>query len=249
MRVAVTGACGRMGGWITQNVLSNDDMELVAVFDVVNIGSKIDNATVSDPKEMRSELKETKSEVMIDFTFADISVQNIKAAVECDTNIVVGSTGFSEDQKKEIAEVIGKNITAVISPNFSIGVNVFWKLIGEAQEYLKDYDVEIVEIHHKHKKDAPSGTAVYAAELLGDKFVHGRSGICPRNEGEIGVHSVRGGDVVGDHTVLFAGEGERLEIIHRAHSRQSFASGAMKAARWVMTAEKGIHSFDEVLGL
>jgi len=249
MKIAVTGACGRMGDWIIQNVSSSEDMVLVAAFDVVNIGTSIGDVVVSDPKEMRGVLKETKSDILIDFTSADSSLENIKTAVECGTNIVVGSTGFSDEQRREMGAVIGEKISAVISPNFSIGVNVFWKVIKEAQKYLEDYDIEIIEIHHKHKKDAPSGTAVYAAELLGDKFVHGRSGICPRNEGEIGVHSVRGGDVVGDHTLLFAGEGERLEIIHRAHSRQAFASGAIKAARWAMGATKGVHSFDEVLGL
>jgi 4-hydroxy-tetrahydrodipicolinate reductase len=145
------------------------------------------------------------------------------------------------------------NVAAVITPNFSIGVNVFWGLLAEAAGRLSDYDIEIIEAHHNQKKDAPSGTAMKAAEIisktLGKKeFIYGRHGISPRSN-EIGIHAVRGGDIVGDHTVLFAGDGERIEIKHQAHSRQAFAKGAVKAAVWVSTAKPGVYEMADVLGI
>ncbi|MEA1945364.1 MAG: 4-hydroxy-tetrahydrodipicolinate reductase, partial [Euryarchaeota archaeon] len=190
-------------------------------------------------------------DVLIDFTIADAAVRNIKSAVRNNVNLVVGTTGL-EPYQNEIKEIIADNVSAVIAPNFSVGVNLFWKLLAEAALYIGDWDIEIVEAHHRHKKDAPSGTAVHAAEVmrkvLGEKeMVYGRQGICPRGD-EIGIHAIRGGDIVGDHLVLFAGDGERIEIKHQAHSRQAFAGGAIRAARWVMDAPKGLHGMDEVLG-
>ncbi|MDL5502021.1 MAG: 4-hydroxy-tetrahydrodipicolinate reductase, partial [Candidatus Methanoperedens sp.] len=137
--------------------------------------------------------------------------------------------------------------------NFSIGVNVFWGLLAEAAKRLDDYDIEIIEAHHNQKKDAPSGTAMKAAEVIsntlgGKELVYGRHGIAPRHK-EIGIHAVRGGDIVGDHTVLFAGDGERIEIKHQAHSRQAFAKGAVTAALWVSKAQPGIYEMADVLGI
>jgi len=247
LKVAVSGVCGRMGGLIIQNVLSDDHMEFVAAFDMVNIGTEVEGVNISDPQNMVNVLKNVKPDVLIDFTLADSSFENVKKAAASGVNIVVGTTGFSDEQMDEMLRAIEGNVAAVISPNFSIGVNVLWKMIKETSSYLEGYDIEIIEAHHRHKKDAPSGTAIYAAKLLGDKFVHGRDGICPRGD-EIGIHSVRGGDIVADITVLFAGDGERFEISHQAHSRQAFASGAILAAKWVISAGKGVHSMGEVLG-
>jgi 4-hydroxy-tetrahydrodipicolinate reductase len=148
-------------------------------------------------------------------------------------------------------EAIEGNVAAVISPNFSLGVNVFWKLVAEAALALEDYDIEVIEAHHNQKKDAPSGTALATVEAiaaaLGEKeIVYGRHGLMPRKK-EIGVHAVRAGDIVGDHTVLFAGPGERLEIKHQAHSRAAFASGAVRAAAWVAGRSPGIYSMADVL--
>ncbi|MDP3624673.1 MAG: 4-hydroxy-tetrahydrodipicolinate reductase, partial [Methanobacteriaceae archaeon] len=164
-------------------------------------------------------------------------------------NVVVGTTGLSCEQLDEIKEAVEKNkIKAVISPNMAIGVNVFFKVIEDLAKILNDYDIEIIEAHHQHKADAPSGTALKAyeimAEALGrdkdDTFVPGRQGMVgERTPGEIGIHAVRGGDIIGDHTVLFAGDGELIEIIHRAHSRQSFVTGAMKAVRYLDRAPAG----------
>ena len=148
-------------------------------------------------------------------------------------------------------KAIEGHVAAVITPNFSLGVNVFWKLVADAAMALKDYDIEIIEAHHNQKKDAPSGTALATVQAikmaLGEKeIVYGREGVMPRGK-EIGVHAVRGGDIVGDHTVLFAGSGERLEIKHQAHSRTAFASGAVRAADWVVDKEPGIYSMADVL--
>ncbi|HID28358.1 MAG TPA: 4-hydroxy-tetrahydrodipicolinate reductase [Methanosarcinales archaeon] len=252
INIAVTGACGRMGSLIIDNVLNTDDMQLVAAFDVINLGKTIKNKiTVLDANYIIDLLKETSADVLIDFTIAEGAVNNIKAASANQVNLVVGTTGFTPQQQKEIQSAVVGKVAAVISPNFSIGVNVFWKLLANAVKYLKEYDIEIIEAHHKHKKDAPSGTAKKAAEIINSivnnkELVYGRVGESLRGN-EIGIHAIRGGDIVGDHTVLFAGDGERIEIKHQAHSRQAFASGAIKAARWVVNAEPGLYSMDDVL--
>ena len=262
--VAVTGALGRMGSLIIENVGDAPDMELVAAFDIHDIGMPVgtgagaDVATgagdvrVSDASEIDALLASTSPDVLIDFTIADAAVGNVRAAVENGVAIVLGTTGL-EPYQEEIAGIISENVPAVIAPNFSVGVNVFWKLLAEAAAYIGDWDIEIVEAHHRHKKDAPSGTAMHAADVIskaigGKELVYGREGLAPRGD-EIGIHAIRGGDIIGDHLVLFAGDGERIEIKHQAHSRQAFAGGAVKAARWVVDASKRVHGMGEVLGL
>ncbi|MDD2777598.1 MAG: 4-hydroxy-tetrahydrodipicolinate reductase [Methanocellales archaeon] len=253
IKVAVTGACGRMGSLITKNVLEEDGMELVAAFDVRDVGSDVGGVKVSDAKDVDEVLTKKNPDVLVDFTTASGAVENVISAAEHGVNLVIGTTGFTPRQQAQMERAIDERVAAVISPNFSVGVNVFWKIIGEAAKHLENYDVEIVETHHRHKKDAPSGTATRAAKIISDalggkKTIYGREGVCPR-EDEIGVHAVRGGDIVGDHLVLFAGDGERMEIIHRAHSRQAFASGVLRAIRWVVNSKKGIHSMEDVLGI
>ncbi|MDD5447088.1 MAG: 4-hydroxy-tetrahydrodipicolinate reductase [Methanocellales archaeon] len=253
IKVAVTGACGRMGSLITKNVLEEDGMELVAAFDVRDVGSDVGGVKVSDAKYVDEVLTKKNPDVLVDFTTASGAVENVISAAEHGVNLVIGTTGFTPRQQAQMERAIDERVAAVISPNFSVGVNVFWKIIGEAAKHLENYDVEIVETHHRHKKDAPSGTATRAAKIISDalggkKTIYGREGFCPR-EDEIGVHAVRGGDIVGDHLVLFAGDGERMEIIHRAHSRQAFASGVLRAIRWVVNSKKGIHSMEDVLGI
>ncbi|MDD2666522.1 MAG: 4-hydroxy-tetrahydrodipicolinate reductase [Methanocellales archaeon] len=253
IKVAVTGACGRMGSLIAQNVLQEGDMELVAAFDVRGVGSDMGGVKVSDAKDVGEMLTKKNPDVLVDFTTASGAVENAIFAAEHGVNLVIGTTGFTPRQQAQMERAIDEKVAAVISPNFSVGVNVFWKMIGEAAKHLEGYDVEIVEAHHRQKKDAPSGTATRAAKIISDalggkKIIYGREGLCPR-EDEIGVHAVRGGDIVGDHLVLFAGDGERMEIIHRAHSRQAFASGVLRAIRWVVNSKKGIHSMEDVLGI
>jgi 4-hydroxy-tetrahydrodipicolinate reductase len=190
--------------------------------------------------------------VLIDFTIASAAVENVRTAAEMGIDLVVGTTGFSPEQLARMSGAINGRVAAVITPNFSVGVNLFWKIVAEAASALKDYDIEIIEAHHNQKKDAPSGTALATVDAiksaLGNvEVVYGREGIRLRGK-EIGVHAVRAGDIVGDHTVLFAGPGERLEIKHQAHSRTAFASGAVRAACWVAGQEPGIYSMADVLG-
>ncbi len=259
--VAVTGALGRMGSLIIENVGGAPDMELVAAFDIHDIGMPVDTGAgvaagsdvrVSDARKIDALLASTSPDVLIDFTIADAAVGNVRAAAENGVAVVLGTTGL-EPYREEIAGIIEGNVPAVIAPNFSVGVNVFWKLLAEAAAYLGGWDIEVVEAHHRHKKDAPSGTAMHAADVIskvlgGKELVYGREGIAPRGD-EIGIHAIRGGDIIGDHLVLFAGDGERIEIKHQAHSRQAFAGGAIRAARWVMDAPLGVHGMEEVLGL
>ncbi len=262
IKVAVTGACGRMGGLIIENILKSNDLKLVCAIDVTNIGKDIGevmragkfNVPVDDANLIDAALERSKPDVLIDFTIANAAVKNVIACATKKVNLVVGTTGFTPEQKALMKKAISENgVAAVISPNFSIGVNVFWGLLAEAAKSLSDYDIEIIEAHHNQKKDAPSGTAVKAAEVIsktlgGKELIYGRHGLSPRHK-EIGIHAVRGGDIVGDHTVLFAGDGERIEIKHQAHSRQAFAKGAVRAAVWVCSEQPGLYEMADVLGI
>ncbi|MCL7412325.1 MAG: 4-hydroxy-tetrahydrodipicolinate reductase [ANME-2 cluster archaeon] len=262
IRAAVTGACGRMGTLIIRNIFAAHDMELSAAFDIANIGMDVGEAigsgqlgvAVYDPDDMEKVIKDSGTQVVIDFTIATASAVNVVRAASAGANMVVGTTGFNEAQMRQMRQAINDNgVAAVISPNFAVGVNVFWELLKEAAGKLDGFDVEIMEVHHNKKKDAPSGTAVKAAQVINDvlggrEYVYGRQGIASRGD-EIGIHAVRGGDVVGDHTVMFFGDGERIEVRHQAHSRQAFARGAVMAAGWVMRQPAGVYGMADVLGL
>ncbi len=270
--VAVTGAGGRMTSKIIKTILKQEDMKVVVAIgtpntplegkdigEVIGVG-KID-VPVNGAHKLAEVLKEKKPDVLVDFTIANAAVDTIKTSADCNVNVVVGTTGFSEEQMDEIKKSIDKNkIKAVIAPNMAVGVNVFFKIIEDLARILNDYDIEIIEAHHKNKVDAPSGTAVKTYEIIAEALeknidetcVYGRYGIIgARTSGEIGVHAVRGGDIVGDHTVLFVGEGERIEIVHRAHSRQVFVTGAIKSIRYVVSAasEGTISDMGDVLGI
>lgn len=271
IKVAVTGANGRMGSKIIKTILEQEDMKLVAAIEAPNtplagkdageaIGSGNIGVEITPADELNKVLEETKPDVLVDFTIAGAAVETIKTASVSGVNLVVGTTGLSDDQMEEIRGVIRKNnVKAVIAPNMAVGVNVFFKILKDLAPILADYDIEILEAHHKHKQDAPSGTAIRAYEIIAQELgrdtceigVYGREGLVgERTSDEIGMHAIRGGDIVGDHTVLFAGEGERLEIVHRAHSRQAFVSGVIKAIRYVLTAPVGkISDMGDVLGL
>jgi len=262
INAAVIGACGRMGSLIVENITNSADMQLVAAFDINNFGRDAGECAhvgnlgiqISDVKDLETVLKKTKADVLIDFTAPVATVINGPAAARCGVNLIIGTTGLNPEQRKVIDEAIQENqVRAVISPNYSVGVNVFFKILKEAAKYLSDYDIEIIEAHHNQKKDAPSGTALRAADVIsealgGKEYNYGREGIAPRGQ-EIGIHAVRAGDITGDHTVLFAGNSERIEIRHMAHSRQIFAKGAVRAAEWVCNQKPGIYSMDDVLGL
>ncbi|MGZ7159178.1 MAG: 4-hydroxy-tetrahydrodipicolinate reductase [Methanobacterium sp.] len=271
IEVAVTGANGRMGSKIIKSVLLQDDMKVVAAIEIPqtplegkDIGEVLGIGKIGVPingaEKLAEVLKEKKPDVLVDFTIASAAVNAIKTSAKYGVNIVVGTTGITDEQMDELSEVIAEsNIRAVISPNMAVGVNVFFKVIKDLARILSDYDIEIIEAHHKHKEDAPSGTAFKAYEIIADELgrnknescVYGRQGLVgARSEEEIGIHAVRGGDIVGDHTVLFAGDGERIELIHRAHSRQSFVNGVIKAIRFVIDAPEGkISNMVDVLGL
>lgn len=252
IRVAVTGALGRMGSLVIEEIKKSGDMELVAGFDIQGTGKPLlGDVRVSGAADLEKVLALTKPDVLIDFTSPSAAVVTVSSAAKTGVNLVVGTTGFSESQLGQMKGAIDGHVASVISPNFSIGVNVFWRLLAVAAASLKDYDIEVIEAHHNQKKDAPSGTALAAVDVLKNatgiaQVVHGRKGMALRGK-EIGVHAVRAGDIVGDHTVLFAGPGERLEIKHQAHSRSAFASGAVKAARWVVKANPGVYSMSDVL--
>lgn len=194
--------------------------------------------------------------VIVDFTTPEASVAHMKAAARIGIPIVIGTTGFQARQLRQI-RTLAANTPTVLAPNMSLGVNLLLDLVGQVARSLGDaYDVEIVEAHHRFKKDAPSGTALAlarsAAEALGRKLervgVPGRSGVSERKKNDIGLLAVRAGDIAGEHTVMFGGIGERIELVHRAHSRDAFARGAIRAAQWLADKEAGLYGMRDVLG-
>jgi len=258
IKVVVGGATGRMGTMICSLVREQSDMTLY--------GATESRESDGLGRELAPGVKVTASEdlaavlegadVYVDFTIPEAAGRNIVEATRAGANVVVGTTGIPQDAVGRFVEgVRGSRTSAVLSPNFSVGVNVFWKICEEMATFLKGYDVEIIETHHNKKKDAPSGTAKKAAEVVArasgiDKFVYGREGLVGARGKEIGIHAIRAGDVVGEHTIIFAGKKERLELTHRAHSRESFAEGCIIAIRWIANKKDGrVHSMDEVLGL
>ena len=263
MNICMAGACGRMGRRILELAVA-DGIGIGGAFDAAAqdgtelvVGSESGKArTVKVSRDAASAL--AKSDVLIDFTVADACVGNVRAAAEAGKPAVVGTTGLNDAQKAELA-ALAKRIAIVHAPNMSVGVNLLFKLTSEVAAILGlDYNVEIVETHHNQKKDSPSGTAVRlaerAAEALGLNYpadtAHGREGLVgARPARQIGMHAVRGGDVVGDHTVYFIGQGERIELTHRAHNRDNFARGSLRAARFVLGAVPGLYDMQDVLGL
>ncbi|MDI9645502.1 MAG: 4-hydroxy-tetrahydrodipicolinate reductase [Archaeoglobales archaeon] len=257
MKIAVSGAAGRMGRIVIKKALEGG-VSVSQAFDIVKIGE--DAGEVAGVGKIgvkiSDKIEELKADVLIDFTNPEATLKIARIASQKGIKMVIGTTGFSEEQRKELYTLCSK-VPSVISPNFSVGVNVFWKIIEFATKYLYDADIEIVEVHHKNKRDSPSGTALKAAEIIQHVLAQKgknleikscRQGSSPRGS-EIGVFGVRGGDVVGEHTVFFFGDGERVEITHRAMSREAFAFGAVKAAKWVFNVDKpGIYTMLDVLG-
>jgi 4-hydroxy-tetrahydrodipicolinate reductase len=207
---------------------------------------------------LEGELKKDGGDVVINFTNPKTSMESLEFAKERGLAIVIGTTGLSPEQTERVKD-LSKSVRCVFSPNMSVGVNVMFRIVQEVAQVLgPEYDIEIFEAHHRLKKDSPSGTAVKLGELIakaiGRDFskvgVYGRKGMVgERTKEEIGMQVVRAGDIVGEHTVLFGGIGERLEIIHRAHSRDNFARGAIRAALWVVNQPNGLYDMQDVLGL
>lgn len=252
IKVAICGALGRMGQTIGKLVDESEGLELVGGVDV-RAGSFY-GVEVVQSGGIDAFLEEKKPDVLVDFTIASAAVENIRAASGRNVSLVVGTTGFTPEQRSEIDSMIRGNAAAVISSNFSVGVNIFWKLVREAAKRLGDYDIEVVEAHHHFKKDAPSGTAATIIDIIKEEVgareeVYGRRGMVGERGNEIGVHVIRGGDIVGDHSVLFAGNSEVIELSHRAYDRAVFAHGVIRAIKWVYGKDPAVYSMDDVLGL
>ena len=251
VKVVICGASGRMGQTLGRMVTESPDLELAGGIDL-HPGTFF-GAEIVAVKDIESLLKSKKPDVLIDFTVAHAAVENVKSAAKHNVALIVGTTGFTPEQREVMAAAINGHVPAVISSNFSVGVNIFWQLVREAGRLLKDYDIEVIEAHHRNKKDAPSGTAKTILQILDEeagarKKLYGREGMMER-QNEIGVHVIRGGDIVGDHTVMFSKNFETIELSHRAYDRSVFASGALRAARWVAGKKPGIYGMNDVLGL
>jgi 4-hydroxy-tetrahydrodipicolinate reductase len=256
MKVAIAGAGGRMGRVLIDAVLADRELELAVALDAAGspaLGRPAGSLTIgSDLGALAG------ADVLIDFTRPEGTLAHLEACRLHGKPTVIGTTGFSAAQTQRIAEG-ARRLPIVLSPNFAIGVNVVFRLAQSAAAALGDaYDVEIVEAHHRHKVDAPSGTALKLGELvagalgrdLGKVATHGRSGDTgERPARAIGFHAIRGGDIVGEHTVIFAGAGERVEIAVRSHSRQTYAAGALRAAKWLRGRAPGLYDMFDVLGL
>lgn len=264
LRIAVAGASGRMGRMLIEAVRGADDMVLAGALDIAASPAIGQDAMAflgaTSGVKITDDLREglANAQVLIDFTRPEGTLAHLAVCRELGVKAVIGTTGFSEAQKAEIATFAAAN-AIVLAPNMSVGVNVVLKVLEVAAKALKEgYDIEIIEAHHRHKVDAPSGTALKMGEVvaaavgrdLKDCAVYAREGITgERDPSSIGFATVRGGDIVGDHTVLFAGTGERVEIRHQATSRTNFAQGSLRAARFLAGKATGLFGMDAVLGL
>ncbi|MBM4326556.1 MAG: 4-hydroxy-tetrahydrodipicolinate reductase [Deltaproteobacteria bacterium] len=265
MKVAVSGAAGRMGRRVVALAGEHPSLNIVGALEAPGFqGIGKDAGEVAGIGKLgvliTDKLKPVLAgcDVLIEFSAPEPSLEHIKAAADAGKAIVVGTTGFTEKQREEIAQA-GPRTRCLVAPNMSLGVNLLFNVAQRVAAALgSGYDVEIIEAHHRMKKDAPSGTAVKLAELISESLgrdyasvgVHGRKGLVgERTPKEIGVMAVRGGDIVGEHTVMFVTTGERLELIHRAHSRDAFARGAVQAALWLVSQPNGLYDMQDVLGL
>jgi 4-hydroxy-tetrahydrodipicolinate reductase len=263
-RIAVAGASGRMGHMLIEAVRNAPDCRLAGALDVAgspaigaDAGAFLGLASgVTIASDLRTGLKD--AQVLIDFTRPEGTLAHLAACRELGVQLVIGTTGFSDAQKAEIAAA-AKDIAIMMAPNMSVGVNVTFKLLEMAAKALATgYDIEIIEAHHRHKVDAPSGTALKMGEVIADALgrslkdcaVYAREGVTgERDPSSIGFATVRGGDIVGDHTVLFAGTGERIEITHKSASRSTYAEGSLRAVRFLAGRRTGMFDMFDVLGL
>jgi 4-hydroxy-tetrahydrodipicolinate reductase len=265
VRVAITGAAGRMGRCLVEACHHTPGVALTVAVErpgspflgkdageLAGVGAN--QVMIGDDLAAQTE----RFDVLIDFTRPEASLQNLTTCRKTGKRMVIGTTGFTSGQR-DVLNKAGDDIALVVAPNMSVGVNLCFKLLETAAKVLgEDVDIEIVEAHHRHKVDAPSGTALRMGEVvakalgrdLKDCAVYGREGNTgERDRKTIGFATVRAGDIVGDHTVMFAGIGERVEITHKASSRMTFANGAMRAAQWVAGRQRGLFDMQDVLGL
>jgi 4-hydroxy-tetrahydrodipicolinate reductase len=263
--VVVAGAAGRMGSRIIAGLAEARDLRLAGALEAAGhpaLGrdageaagvTRLGAVLSADPRPLL-----TRDRVLVEFSTPDASLEHLRLAADGGARAVIGTTGFTPAQREEIGRLAART-AIVLAPNMSVGVTLALRVLALMARALgDDYDVEITEIHHRFKKDAPSGTALRMAEVVAEALgrdltsvaVHGRQGVPgERTPKEIGILSLRAGDVVGEHTVTFGTLGERLELTHRAHSRDTFARGALRAARWVADRRPGLYSMQDVLGL
>ena len=264
LNIAIAGSSGRMGRALLEVVAQAPDMRLASALErkgspfVGKDAGELFGAPcgVSIGEDTATAL--AGCHALIDFTRPEATLEHLQACRELGINIVIGTTGFTPEQKELIADA-GRDIGVVFAPNMSVGVNLLFKLLETASRVLAHgYDIEIIEAHHRHKVDAPSGTALGMGEVIARTLgrdltqcaVYGREGVTgERDPSTIGFATVRGGDIVGDHTVLYAGLGERIEITHKASSRATFALGALRAARFLREQPAGMYDMQDVLGL
>ncbi|VAW58736.1 4-hydroxy-tetrahydrodipicolinate reductase [hydrothermal vent metagenome] len=265
LRIAVTGAAGRMGKTLIEACNQTADCRVSAAIErsgislvgadageIAGIG-KLGVKLVDDIAAVVNDF-----DVLIDFTSIENTLDNLQVCKASNKKIIIGTTGFNDEQKLLISGA-AQEIALVFAPNMSVGVNLCLKLLQTAAAiFNEDYDIEVIEAHHRHKVDAPSGTALRMGEVIADTLgrdlndcaVYGREGHTgARKADTIGFETIRAGDIVGEHTVMFATEGERVEITHKASSRMTFAKGAVRAARWLQTKENGLYDMQDVLGL
>ncbi len=264
-KVAVTGAAGRMGGRIITLITEAEGLEVAGAVEMAGHGKLGDDAgyvagcgdlgiAITDSLEQAL----ANADVLIDFTWPEVTLANAEVCARLGKAIVVGTTGLNPQQRQVIAQV-AESVPVVFAPNMSIGVNVCFKLLRDMAKTLGEgFDIEIVELHHNKKKDAPSGTAVRMGEIAAEALDrdynqvanYHREGMCgERSQQEIGMQTVRGGDIIGEHTVYFIGMGERIELTHRAMNRDMFARGALRAAGWLAGKDAGLYDMQDVLGL
>lgn len=264
-RIAVAGAAGRMGRAIIEACQQIEKMSVGVALERSNsdvlgmdVGTLIGIAPLS--LVVTDSIKQAKDQfdVLIDFTTPESTVQNVLVCRELNKSVVIGTTGLTGEQRDQIVKA-ADDISIVMAPNMSVGVNLCFKLLETAAKVMgNDVDIEVIEAHHRHKIDAPSGTALRMGEVVADALgrdlktcaIYGREGQTgARNRGEIGFETIRAGDIVGEHTVMFADMGERVEITHKASSRMTFAKGALRAASWISKKETGLFDMQDVLGL
>lgn len=264
MKIAIAGATGRMGKMLIETVLASADAKLVGALEHHScpqlgedagafLGKKTGVTITADIPQALSD-----AQFLIDFTRPEGTMAHLAVAQKTGSKMIIGTTGLTNEQIDSLKKA-STNLAIVFAPNMSVGVNATFKLLEIAAKMLNvGYDIEIIEAHHRHKVDAPSGTALRMGEVIADALgeklddvaVYAREGHTgERKAGSIGFATIRGGDIVGDHTVLFAGEGERIEISHKSSSRQSYAQGSLRAARFLQQHSSGLYDMQDVLGL
>jgi len=263
IKIAIAGAAGRMGRHLVQACAESKNMTLKQAIERSDnsllgsdagtvAGIEVQNVLITDA------LDAEKFDVLIDFTHPDVTANHVDFCLRHNRKMVIGTTGCDQNLEQKMREA-AESIAIMYAPNMSVGVNLCFQLLKIAATVLGDtVDIEIIEAHHRHKVDAPSGTALKMGQVIAESLgrdldscaVYGREGqIGPRKRQTIGFETIRAGDIVGEHTVLFAGEGERIEITHKASSRMTFANGAIRASHWISQKDRGLYSMQDVLGL